>query len=161
MLDVDKNYLDSSYIDSYWKNNLIIDQSKTKINENRNLNLEDDIKKEKLNKIIKNKSSYDINDNTEKKYNNFKYTDTIRSNNTGTNNKYYIREECSRKQDSNFRITNKQKSSEYRTFQKYSDTSENKREMHNLSEKCRIYEYNLRERKVLLDSFSKPKLIKN
>jgi hypothetical protein len=30
-----------------------------------------------------------------------------------------------------------------------------------LSEKCRIYEYNLRERKVLLDSFSKPKLIKN
>ena len=161
MLNVDKNYSDSKYIDSYWKNNLIVDQSKTKINENRNLNLEDDIKKEKLNKIIKNKSSYDINDNTEKKYNNFKYTDTIRSNNTGTNNKYYIREECSRKQDSNFRITNKQKSSEYRTFQKYSDTSENKREMHNLSEKCRIYEHELRERKVLLDSFSKPKLIKN
>ena len=153
MLNVDKNYSDSKYIDSYWKNNLIIDQSKTKINIGDN--------KEKLNKIIKNKSSYDINDNTEKKYNNFKYTDTIRSNNTGTNNKYYIREECSRKQDSNFRITNKQKSSEYRTFQKYSDTSENKREMHNLSEKCRIYEYNLRERKVLLDSFSKPKLIKN
>ena len=51
MLNVDKNYSDSKYIDSYWKNNLIVDQSKTKINENRNLNLEDDIKKEKLNKI--------------------------------------------------------------------------------------------------------------
>ena len=28
----DKNYSDSKYIDSYWKNNLIVDQSKTKIN---------------------------------------------------------------------------------------------------------------------------------
>lgn len=152
MLNVDKNFSDSKYIDSYWKNNLIIDQSKTKIN------LEND--KEKLNKIIKNKPRFDIND-SEENYNDFKYTNIIRSNNTGKNNKYYIGEEYSRKQDSNFRITNKQKSCEYRTFQKYSDTGENKREMHNLSEKCRIHEYNLRERKVLLDSFSKPKLINN
>ena len=53
----------------------------------------------------------------------------------------------------------KEKSGEYRIFQKYSNTSENKGKMHDLPEKCRIHEYNLRERKVLLDSFSKPKLI--
>lgn len=152
MLNVDKNYSDNSYIDSYWKNNLIIDQSKTKIN------IEDN--KEKLNKIIKNKTSPNIND-TEKNYDNFKYTNTIRSNNTRKNNKYNFREEYSRKQDTNIGFINKQESSEYRTFQKYSDTGENKREMYNLSEKCRIHEYNLRERKVLLDSFSKPKLLKN
>jgi len=152
MLDVDKNYLGSSYIDSYWKNNLIIDQSKTKINIGDN--------KEKLNKIIKNNTNSNIND-TEENCNNFKYTSIIRSNNTRKNNKYNLREECSRKQDTNIRVTNKQESSEYRTFQKYFDTGENKREMHNLPEKCRIHEYNLRERKVLLDSFSKPKLLKN
>ena len=159
MLDVDKTYLDSKYLDFYWKSNIIVNKSKTKINEYRNLNLGDDIKKEKLNKINKNVNNLIINDSEEN--NNFKYTSIIRSNNTRKNNKYTLREEYSREQDTNIRINDKQKSSEYRTFQKYSDTSENKREMHNLSEKCRIHEHNLRERKILLDSFSKPKLLKN
>jgi len=159
MLNVDKIYSDSKYVESYWKNNLIVDKSKTKINKHINLYLEDDIKKEKLNKINKNVNNLIINDSEEN--NNFKYTSIIRSNNTRKNNKYTLREEYSREQDTNIRINDKQKSSEYRTFQKYSDTSENKREMHNLSEKCRIHEHNLRERKILLDSFSKPKLLKN
>jgi hypothetical protein len=144
MLYVDKNYCNSSYIDRYYKNNLTIDQSKTKIN------IEDI--KEKLNKIIKNEP--DIVEK-EENYNNFKYT--INS----SNNKYSFRDEYNRKQDKNIGITNKQESSEYRTFQKYSDTGKNKREKHNLSDKCRIYEYNLRERKILLESFSKPKLLNN
>ena len=142
MLDVDKNYCSSSYIDSYYKNNLSIDQSKTKINiEDRKKMVEDAIRKE---------NNHKKND-TEENYDNFKNTNIIRSNITreGYNNNQY-------KYTGN---TNKQKSSEYRTFQKYSSTGENKREKHNFSEKCRIYEYNQRERKILLQSFSKPKLL--
>jgi len=140
MINVDKMYSDSSYIERYWINNLNIDKSKTKINENRDLDLEDSIKKEKFNKKITNRKSYNIN-HTEENYDNFKYTNIIRSNITreGYNSNQY-------KYTGN---TNKQKS------------SENKREKHNLSEKCRIYEYNQRERKILLDSFSKPKLLNN
>jgi len=37
MINVDKIYSDSSYIQRYWQNNLNIDKSKTKINENRDL----------------------------------------------------------------------------------------------------------------------------
>ena len=159
MLNVDKNYSNSKYIDSYWKNNIIIDQSKTIINENKILNI-DDINKvqEKLNKIIKIYPPDNINDCTKKCNNNFRHTNITRSNITDSNYQYNIGKEYCRKQDSNCRITNKQKSCEYRTFQKYSDTGENKGEMYNLPEKCRIHEYNLRERKILLDSFSKPKL---
>lgn len=151
MLDVKKNYIDSKYIDSYWKNNLIMDQSKSK----------DSLYevKEKLNKNYKNKYCEDNNEYRKTYNDNFRYTDTYKSNNTGTNNQYNFRERYSRKQDSNSGMYTKEKSGEYRTFQKYSNTSENKGKMHDLPEKCRIHEYNLRERKVLLDSFSKPKLI--
>lgn len=161
MLDVKKNNIDSQYIDSYWKNNLIMDQSKNKLNKDTKTFNEDSLHelKEKLNKNYKNKTG-EYNNEYRKTYNdNFRYTDTYKSNNTGTNNQYNFRERYSRKQDSNSGMYIKEKSSEYRTFQKYSNTCENKRKMPELSEKCRIHEYNLRERKVLLDSFSKPKLI--
>jgi len=141
MLDVDKNYCSSSYVDSYWKKNSVIEQSKTKINiEDRKKALEDIIRKEN-----------NLKNDTEENYDNFQYTNIIRSNIT--------REGYNSNQYKNTGNTNKQKSSEYRTFQKYSSTGENKREKHNLPEKCRIYEYNQRERKILLDSFSKPKLL--
>jgi len=141
MLDVDKNYCSTAYINSYWKNNLNTDQSKTKINIVDN--------KKKLEDIITRENN--LKNDTEEKYDNFKYTNIIRSNITreGYNSNQY-------KYTGN---TKKQKSSEYRTFQKYSSTGENKREKHNFYEKCRIYEYNQRERKILLQSFSKPKLL--
>jgi len=134
MLDVDKNYCSSAYVDSYWKKNSVIEQSKTKINiEDRKKALEDIIRKEN-----------NLKNDTEENYDNFEYTNIIRSNITreGYNSNQY-------KYTGN---TNKQK---------YFKGHENKREKHNLSEKCRIYEYNQRERKILLDSFSKPKLLNN
>jgi len=141
MLDVDKNYCSTSYINSYWKNNLNIDQSKTKINIVDN--------KKKLEDIITRENN--LKNDTEENYDNFKYTNIIRTNIT--------REGYNSNQYKYTGFTDNQESYEYRTFQKYSDTGKNKREKHNLSKKCRIYEYNQRERKVLLDSFSKPKLL--
>ena len=135
MLNVDKNYCDSSYIDRYWKNNIIIDQSKTRINENRNLSLEDDIKKEllyKLNKNIKNKhNKKTYTDNRVHNYNNSNVIipNTIYNNQQNT----YI--------NNNNNYTNK-KNKEY-----------------TLPKKPRCNEYNLRDRKILLDVFSKPKLL--
>ncbi len=140
MLNVDKNYSDSSYIDMYWKNNIIIDQSKTRINENRNLSLEDDIKKEllyKLNKNIKNKHYKNTyNDNRVHNYNN---SNVIIPN---TYNKY----------DNQYSSNKTQYRSNYKKYNK--DNNE-----YGLQTNCRIKEYNLQERKILLDSFSKPKLL--
>jgi hypothetical protein len=142
MLNVDKDYCDSSYIQQYWKNNLIIDQSKTKINENRNLSLEDDIKKE-------------LDKNTEYKYNkkdnyNNKYSANIYKYSDNTNNKY----------SANIYKYNVEHNNSYDATQNrgYYRKQHRNRE-HNLSTKTRIEEYNLKDRKILLDSFSKPKLL--
>jgi len=141
MLDIDKNYCSSSYIDSYWKNNLNIDQSKTKINIVDN--------KKKLEDIITRENN--LKNDTEKNYDNFKYTNIIRTNIT--------REGYNSNQYKYTGFTDNQESYEYRTFQKYSDTGKNKKENHNLAEKCRIKEYHNNGRRVLLESFSKPKLL--
>jgi len=143
MLNVDKNYSDSSYIDMYWKNNLIIDQSKTRINENRNLSLEDDIKKEnlvKINNIIKNKhNKKPYTDNRVYNYNNYNNSNVIIPN---TYNKY----------DNQYSSNKTQYRSNYKKYNK--DNNE-----YGLQTNCRIKEYNLQERKIILDSFSKPKLL--
>jgi hypothetical protein len=57
MFNVDKNYSDSSYVDQYLKNNLIIDSNKTKINTNSYI-------EENRYKIVK-----ELDKNTENKYN--------------------------------------------------------------------------------------------
>ena len=86
MLNVDKNYSDSSYVDQYWKNNLIIDSNIYKHN-------------------VEHNNSYD-----------------------STQNRGY--------------------------YQKQYGNIE-----HNLSTKTRVEEYNFKDIKILLDSFSKPKLL--
>ena len=58
MLNVDKNYCNSAYIDSYWKNNLIIDSNLTKIN--TNLHIE--------NKLYEIEKELDINTYKNKEY---------------------------------------------------------------------------------------------
>ena len=136
MLNIDKNYCDSSYIEQYWKNNLIIDQSKTKINQNRNRSLEDDIKKENLYKLIKNtenKHKKTYKDNRVYNYNN--------SNVIIPNTIYNNQENTYNNQKKTYNYYNK-KNKEY-----------------TLPKKPRCKEYNLLERKILLDSFSKPKLL--
>ncbi len=166
MLEVKKCYINNSYINDYWENNLIIDQSK-KLNNNIEINIDDKFydninkylyeEKEKLNNNYKIKSS---NSNNEfgKKYNNdYRNTETNRSNNRGTITQYINREEYDRNKNSNFRMYNKEKSNEHRTLQKHFNTSEDKRKMHELSEKCRLHEYHNGKTKILLDSFSKPK----
>jgi len=131
MLDVDNIYGNSSsYINSYWKNNLIIEHSKLKIN------IEDN--KQKMNEILKK----DKHINEQNNYN---------SGYSSINSNY------SRKQYIDIGMNNNQDTYEYRKFQKYSEPK-NKKEMNNLSEKCRIYEYNQRERKIL-GIWSKPKLL--
>ena len=140
MLNVDKNYSDSSYIDMYWKNNLIIDQSKTRINENRNLSLEDDIKKELL---------YKLNKNIENKHNKKTYKDNRVHN---YNNSNVIIPNTYNKYDNQYSSNKTQYRSNYKKYNK--DNNE-----YGLQTNCRIKEYNLQERKILLDSFSKPKLL--
>jgi hypothetical protein len=140
MLNVDKNYSDSSYIDMYWKNNIIIDQSKTRINENRNLSLEDDIKKEYL---------YKLNSNIKNKHNKNTYSYNRVHN---YNNSNVIIPNIYNKYDNQFSSNKTQYRSNYKKYNK--DNNE-----YSLQTNCRIKEYNLQERKILLDSFSKPKLL--
>jgi hypothetical protein len=149
MLSVDENYCDSKYIDMYWKNNMIIDQSKTKINKNINLNLEDDIIKENLYKS--NKSSdykYDINKTFNNSYNkhsnnnNFQTHNTINYQNSYTSNKY----------DNQYSSNKTHYRSNYKKLNK--DNNE-----YCLQSKCRIKEHYRGEKRILLDSFSKPKLL--
>jgi hypothetical protein len=129
------------YINNYWYNNIIIDQSKYQ---------------EKLN--IKYEIEIDIDCNeTRKKCNDIRDTDINKSNYSRKYTENNSRERY-RKQDSNNRINDEKKSCEHRIFQKCSNTNKNKGKMYDLSEKCRLHEHEFRERKVLLDSFSKPKL---
>jgi alpha-galactosidase/6-phospho-beta-glucosidase family protein len=139
MLNVDKNYSDSSYIDMYWKNNINIDQSKTRINKNRNLSLEEDIKKELLHKLNKNKNKHYKNTYNVNRVHNYNNSNVIIPN---TYNKYY----------NQYSSNKTQYRSNYKKYNK--DNNE-----YGLQTNCRIKEYNLQERKILLDSFSKPKLL--
>jgi len=141
MLNVIDNYLECKYINSYWLNNEIIDQNK---------------KKEKLNN--KYEIIIDCNSNDFKeKYNNIGDRDIDKSN----IKRKYIKNnnrEGYRKQDSNNRMYDKEKSCEHRIFQECPNTNKNKGKMYDLPEKCRVYEYRSGERKILLDSFSIAKL---
>jgi len=141
MLDVDKIYGNSSaYINHYWKNNLNIDQSYLEIN------IEDN--KQKINRIINNEHHINLD---KRNYNNSLYSSNSLYNKCCDNNHRieYI----------DIGMNNNKDTNKYIKFQKYS--APKKREMNHLSEKCRIYEYNQRERKILIDSFSKPKLLNN
>jgi hypothetical protein len=141
MLNVDKNYCDSSYIDMYWKNNIIIDQSKTRINENRNLSLEDDIKKENLYFFIKNiENKQNKNIYKDNRVHNYNKSNVIIPNT----------------------IYNNQQKTIYNNHQntyKNNNYYNKKNKEYTLPKKSRCKEYNLVERKILLDSFSKPKLL--
>lgn len=253
MIEVNKYNIDCEYINDYWKNNLIIDQSKQNIsfennliNDNLNKNpnrltidvnsynefkifidnldeLQDDTNNSDNKEYIKNKytdqieytnqiehineNQYTIQNeytnenqytNQTKYYNQTQYTNQTqyynnikeklnnnykaklcinhngfrkeyinsfgnsisdKSNITRTNSIYYFGDESNRKQVPNNRLYDKQKSSEYRVLQKSSYTGEDKGKMYKLPKKCRIHEYESRQRKILLDSFSKPKLI--
>ncbi len=232
MIEVNKCNIDCEYIDDYWKNQLIVDQSKkmsssknsqTNDNQNKHLNRltidvnsydefktfvkkldeltepkfltsnntipnsdnekcidnekyidnEDYIENEdyssiKENNNIMEKLNYNYKARLCKYTNGFrkKYIDSFgnsvsdKSNNTRTNTIYYSGEGSNRKQVSNSGLYNKQKSSEHRILQKYPYTSQDKGKMYELPKKCRIHEYESRERKILLDSFSKPKLVR-
>lgn len=154
MINVIEYNLGCKYIDSYWLNNIIIDQSKNK-------------NKEKLNN--KYEIEIDIDNNEFNKKYNIRNTDTDKSNDarndtgkeTRSDTRKYIKNnnrERHRKQDTHNRMYDKEESCEYRIFQECSRTNKNKGKMHDVSEKCRVYEYQSRERKVLLDSFSKSEL---
>jgi hypothetical protein len=222
MIEVKKCYIDCEYINDYWKDNLIIDQSKhnncsnnqahdkpnndlkrltidvnsydefqkfidnieesndiytdTNIYNNTNLhnnNLNNDKDydndnedydneniKEKLNNNYKAKTGMDLNVFRKKYVDNIRNSISDKSNNTRTNTFYYAREGFGRKQNSDNRIYDIQKSGENNIFQKHSNSCKDKRKMFSLPKKCRIYEYESRERKILLDSFSKPKLLR-
>ena len=125
MLNVDKNYCTSAYIDTYWKNNLIIDSNLTKIN--TNLHIE--------NKPYEIEKELDIN--TENKYNKNTYKDN-RVYNNNYHNSYNIRQN---------------------TYQNKNNYTNKKNKEYTLPIKQRCKEYNLGERKILLEAFSKPKLL--
>ncbi len=197
-----------NYLEDYWCNKIIIDQSKIIYNNQNNTkttaptnnsnidldHLNDDIDQlinehnKKMcqhinNKVIINHSSDTIDNNdfieykeklnnnhktslsnnnnvVRKKYHDIGNSINDRSDNKRTHTINYIRSGSNRKKDSDFGMYDKQESCKHRNIQKNFDSGQNKREMYALPKKCRLHEYGSRERKVLLDSFSKPKLIK-
>jgi hypothetical protein len=226
MIEVKKCYIDCEYINDYWKDNLIVDQSKhnncsnnqthdkpnndlkrltidvnsynefqkfidnieesndiyTDTNIYNNTNLHNNLNNKIYNNLNNDKDydneDYDNENMKEKLNNNYKakigmnpnvfrkkHVDNIRnsisdkSNNTRTNTICYHGEGFGRKQNSDNRMYDIQKSGEHNIFPKHSNSNKDKGKMFSLPKKCRIYEYESRERKILLDSFSKPKLI--
>lgn len=161
MLEVKKCYVNSNYISDYWENNLIIDQSEllnNKIELDFNYIEYLDEEKEKLNNYCKDINSKNNNEFNTKYNNNFRNTKTSKSDNRERKSENIFRGEYNRNKNSNPGMYNQEKSCEHRTFPKYSDTSEDKRKMHDLSKKCRLHEHYNGKTKILLDSFSKSKL---
>jgi len=159
MLDVDKNYCDSAYIDSYWKNNLVLDQSKTIINiEDNKKKVEDVITRENNLKLKYNNKHLTYNTNYQNdNYDNFckvneqyktykKYDYKNKYNNDG-NNQYNSNNQC--------RIKEHHNNGRRVLLESYS-----KPKLLNVNQ-CRIKEYHNNGRRVLLESFSKPKLLYN
>jgi hypothetical protein len=223
MIEVKKCYIDCDYINDYWKDNLIVDQSKhdkysnnqthdkpnndlnrltidvnsynefqnfidnieetndiytdTNIYTNPNLHTNTNTKiynndedyidnedydkniKEKLNNNYKAKIGMNPNVFRKKHVDNIRNSISDKSNNSRTNTICYHGEGFGRKQNSDNRMYDIQKSGEHNIFPKHSNSNKGKGKMFSLPKKCRIYEYESKERKILLDSFSKPKLI--
>jgi hypothetical protein len=142
-------------------NKVVINHSSDTIIDQNDIIDENDVieYKEKLNN--NHKTSLRNNNNVvRKKYHDFGNPIDDRSDNKRAHTISCIRSGSNRKKDSDFGMYDKQESCKHRNIQKNFDTCQNKREVYTLPKKCRLHEYGLRERKVLLDSFSKPKLIK-
>ena len=118
-------------------------------------------KKEKLNYNYKVNINVNTNDFRKQYVNSFRNSVSDKSNSSRKNSRYYSKEGSGRNQISNSRMYDKQKSIENRILQEHACSNKDKGKMYKLQKKCRIYEYESRERKILLDSFSKPKLLNN
>jgi len=128
MLNVIDNYSNCKYIHSYWYNNIIIDLSKDKLNPDE---IEIDSQEESL-----------------KKYNAFRDTIIKKSN-------------ICEKQDSMKKVYLKGKTSDYSRkdySKRYSSQDTYSKKYDSPPVKPRVEEYRQGERRILLDSFSKPKL---
>ena len=143
MLNVDKNYCTSAYIDTYWKNNLIIDSNLTKINTNLHM-------KDKPYEIEKT-----LNKNIENKHNKNTYKDN-RVYNNNYHNSYNIRQNT---YQNNNQQNTYQNNNQQNTYQNKNNYTNKKNKEYTLPIKQRCKEYNLGERKILLEAFSKPKLL--
>ena len=163
--ELETNILTSNYTESNLNNGDYIESESEDCFENEESNENKDFyeinKKEKLNYNYKVNISVNTNDFRKQYVNSFRNSVPNKSNSSRRNSIYYSKEGSCRNQISNFRMHNKQKSCENRILHEHVGSNKDKGKMYKLPKNCRIYEYETRERKILLDSFSKPKLIKN
>ena len=141
MLEVKKSYVDCHYINDYWKDNLIIDNLKTPT---KNLTEE----------VYDNLDNYNTNKNNYNTNNNNYYVKTT-YNNQSQNGGYY-------KKPYENRNFHKNTSNVYTLpteprYKEYNNRNTNKE--YTLSTESRNKEYYNGQRKILMDSFSKPKLL--
>ena len=143
---VTKNLVDNSYINDYWKNNLIIDNTKTSTK-----NITEEVNKEfydNLDNNYTNKNNYNSNKNNN-------YTN---SNYNSNNNNYYLKTTYNNQSQNEGYY---KKPYENRNFHKNTNKEYNKNtnKEYTLPTESRNKEFYNGQRKILLDSFSKPKLV--
>jgi hypothetical protein len=150
------------YVTEYWMLNTIIDcgeiSNKQDLDINisisqREIELMNDNEPEKLNKYLMNDNNININGN---EYNEFNSNNRKCKNTKHPKSKRYNRN----KNESN-RMYTEQESYQHIYLQKAANKNCNKREMQYLSKNSRLYEFGGTQRKVMLDSFTKPILDKN
>jgi len=138
----------SKHFEDYWIDGNLKDCCNIYINNNNS---------KKLNNLF---LETRINDTNERKHKNRNSSDDKSSNSTKSTDKQYNNKNTSNRNEISLcRVATKETPDKYRNLHKESDANKYKREMHKLSEGCNVYEYRTRENKILLDTFTKPKLI--
>ena len=164
---VTKNLVDNSYINDYWKNNLIIDNTKTSTK-----NITEEVNKEfydNLDNNYTNKNNYNTNKNNnytnknnnytnKNNYNSNKNNNYTNSNYNSNNNNYYLKTTYNNQSQNEGYY---KKPYENRNFHKNTNKEYNKNtnKEYTLPTESRNKEFYNGQRKILLDSFSKPKLV--
>ena len=155
---VTKNLVDNSYIDDYWKNNLIIDNIKT-----FNINLTEEENQEFYNNL----DNYNSNNNNN--YNSNKNNNHTNSNYNTNSNNYYLKTTYNNKSQNEgyykkpyenkyfYKNTNNEYSIPIEP--RYKEYNRNMNKEYTLPTESRNKEYYKSQNRILLDAFSKPKLI--
>jgi len=159
--------LNNNYINDYWLKKNIIDCNNITIQtddlDDFEIIVDDNYtdtynKKEKLNNKSKINNNYN-NKKYDKGRTNKQYSRINKSNITNrntANNKHIYKK--NRENISNNKYNNKEESNKYNKLYNKLNPHNNQKQMYSLPQTSRIYEFKSRERKILLDSFTKNKL---
>jgi len=155
-LDITDNIYLLNELDDFLFNDK--NQNNNSNNDNDNDNDNDNKLKKKLNNNCKYSNSNIVNESKYQYNHYFRNSKLDKSNMSRTNSNDNSRKEFNRIKNTTNRVFIEQKSNKYISIYQKACFNFNKRTMQTLPKNSRIHEYASRERKVLLDSFSKPKL---